>query len=116
MRQLTMWPDWIRQLPALRPPATGSRGWLIMGKDGQTAFYEFPLATTVPMHRHGPQIGFVVTGRIDLTIGDITETYSAGDSFAVPDQVEHGARIDAGTRVIEVYAQPDRHEPHGEPA
>lgn len=61
------------------------------------------------MHSHGAQWGTVVEGEITFTIGDQTRVYRPGDSYSIPAGVLHGARITAGTRVIDVFQEADRY-------
>ena len=46
------------------------------------------------------QASYVAAGRFEVTIGNATETLSAGDSFIVPSGVRHGVRaLEAGTLI-----------------
>lgn len=76
---------------------------------GLVCFFTFVKAMQLPMHAHGGQWGTVVEGEITLTIGDDTRAYRPGDSYAIPAGVQHGAMITAGTRVIDVFEEPDRY-------
>lgn len=48
-------------------------------------------------------------GEIEFTIGGVTRIYGPGDSYMIPAGVEHGAKIKAGTRAIDVFEEPDRY-------
>ncbi|WP_040703617.1 MULTISPECIES: hypothetical protein [Nocardia] len=109
------WPDWIQALPQIATGASGGRGYLIAGPHGQVVLWSFPVEARVPTHAHGPQIGVVLTGQVDLTTDTTTRTFTAGQHFGLDDQIPHSAVVAAGTRVIEVFADPDRHTPTDPP-
>ncbi|MGW0047021.1 hypothetical protein GV791_09370 [Nocardia cyriacigeorgica] len=110
------WPDWVRKLPVVDTPFPGSRGYLLAGPHGQVVFWSFPAGANVPRHQHGPQLGLVLTGQVDLAVGDIHRTVCGGKYFRLSDQEPHAAVVAPGTLVIEIFADPDRHTPAQRPA
>ncbi|MGR3679294.1 MAG: cupin domain-containing protein [Paracoccaceae bacterium] len=82
---------------------------VIRSDSGLVAFFTFVKDMELPMHSHGAQWGTVVEGEIEFTIGGETKTLRAGDSYNIPAGVEHGAKIKAGARVIDVFEEPDRY-------
>ena len=54
-------------------------------------------------HPH-EQLIYVVSGAIQLTVGDATHALSAGDSILVAGGVQHRARTDRATEVLDVFA------------
>ena len=104
-------PDFIRALPALDVPFPEEvvSTYALRAPEGLTVFFEFHRDMTLPAHRHGPQWGTVVEGEIEFTIGGETRVYTQGMSYFIPEGVEHGAEIKAGTRVIDVFAEADRY-------
>ncbi|MDY6837514.1 MAG: cupin domain-containing protein [Thermodesulfobacteriota bacterium] len=73
----------------------------------KTLMTEFLLkkGSTLPKHAHPhEQTGYLVKGRIRLSIG--TETFEAqpGDSWCIPGGVEHGAHIIEDSLAIEVFS------------
>lgn len=73
----------------------------------KTLMTEFLLkkGSTLPRHAHPhEQTGYLVKGRIRLSIG--TEKYEAqpGDSWCIPSGVEHGAEIIENSVAIEVFS------------
>ncbi|WP_067865921.1 hypothetical protein [Nocardia shimofusensis] len=103
------WPDWVQQLPVVDTPFPGCRGHLLAGPHGQIVFWSFPTGASVPRHQHGPQLGLVVAGQLQLAVGDDTRTLCSGKHFTLADRVPHAAVVAPGTLVIEVFADPDRH-------
>ncbi|MEM8597168.1 MAG: cupin domain-containing protein [Pseudomonadota bacterium] len=76
---------------------------------GLVVFFTFFKDMELPTHAHGAQWGTVVEGEITLTIGGETRTYKPGQSYTIPAGVEHGGQIKAGTRVVDVFEEPDRY-------
>jgi quercetin dioxygenase-like cupin family protein len=53
-------------------------------------------------HPH-EQLVFVVSGAIELTVGGVTHSLSAGDSILVAGDIEHQARTDRASEVLDVF-------------
>jgi quercetin dioxygenase-like cupin family protein len=73
----------------------------------KTLMTEFLLAAgnTLPMHRHmHEQTGYLVRGRIMLTIGGQEHEVTPGDSWCIAPDVEHGARILEDSVAVEVFS------------
>lgn len=61
----------------------------------------------VPEHSHmNDQVGYVVYGRLEITIGNETRVCVAGDSYAIPGGVIHFAKVIEDTLVIDVFSPP----------
>ncbi len=104
-------PDFIMALPAIDVPFPEDvvQTAVVRSDDGLVVFFTFLKDMRLPMHSHGAQWGSVIEGEIVFTIGGQTKTYGPGDSYTIPAGVEHGATIRAGTRVIDVFEEPDRY-------
>ncbi|WP_170360270.1 cupin domain-containing protein [Ruegeria arenilitoris] len=104
-------PDFITAFPKLDVPFPEDvvQTAVIRSDAGLAAFFTFLQDMELPLHSHGAQWGTVIEGEVDLTIGGITKTYRPGDSYSIPAGVEHGGQIKAGTRVIDVFEEPDRY-------
>lgn len=73
----------------------------------KTLFAEFRMeaGSKLPMHSHPhEQTGFLVTGRVRLTIGENTHDVSPGDSWCIPGNTEHSAEILEQSHAIEVFS------------
>lgn len=73
----------------------------------KTLFTEFRLkaGSLLPKHAHPQeQTGYLVSGRIRLTIGEETFEVEPGDSWCVPGNTEHQAEILADSVAIEVFS------------
>jgi quercetin dioxygenase-like cupin family protein len=59
----------------------------------------------LPRHAHPhEQTGYLVSGRIKLTVGGRSMIARPGDSWSIPGNVQHSARILEDTVAIEVFA------------
>jgi quercetin dioxygenase-like cupin family protein len=104
-------PSFFDAMPALDAPFPDSivSSHAIRSEAGLVVFFRFHQDFEVPPHSHGAQWGTVVEGEIALTIGGESRSYRPGDTYEIPAGVEHGARIKAGSLVIDVFAEPDRY-------
>jgi quercetin dioxygenase-like cupin family protein len=72
-----------------------------------TLFTEFRMekGSELPRHSHvHEQTGYLAKGNVLLTIGTEEHTVSPGDSWCIPGNVEHSARILADSVAIEVFS------------
>ncbi len=73
----------------------------------KTLMVEFLLqkGAVLPRHAHPhEQIGYLVKGRIRLTIGDDVQDLAPGDSWCIPGGVLHGAEIVEDAVAVEVFS------------
>ena len=80
-----------------------------LGHGAQMLLAEFTLAagSEVPMHSHPhDQVGYVVSGSMELTIHDETRACEEGDSYYIPGDVPHKAFVADGAVVIDVFNPP----------
>ncbi len=104
-------PDMITGLPEADIPFPGVRGWISQAPDHQVIFMDIDPIGLVAPHAHAAQWGVVVEGQMELTIGETTRVYAAGESYYVPAGVVHAARFLSRVRVIDVFGDPGRYEP-----
>ncbi|MFA4825831.1 MAG: cupin domain-containing protein [Methanoregula sp.] len=82
-----------------------ARKTLVHGKN--TLMTEFVLKkdAVLPAHQHPQeQTGYLVSGHMFLTIGDTVQEVRPGDSWMIPGNVEHRARIVADSVAVEVFS------------
>jgi quercetin dioxygenase-like cupin family protein len=61
--------------------------------------------SVLPRHAHPhEQTGYLVSGRMKLTVGRNTIDARPGDSWSIPGSVQHGAQILEDTVAIEVFS------------
>jgi quercetin dioxygenase-like cupin family protein len=73
----------------------------------KTLMVEFRIqkGAVLPKHKHPhEQIGYAVSGLVDLTIGTETNRQEPGDSWCIPGDTEHGAKAVEDSVVIEVFS------------
>ena len=112
----TEFPIFVQSLPQADLPFIGLRGWLLQSESGQVLFNESDVEVSVPEHSHGDQWGVVIDGNIELTVGNQTWTLGRGDTYFVPNGVEHRARIHPGFRAVDYFADQDRYHPRSQGA
>lgn len=73
----------------------------------ETLITEFRLSAghELPAHDHPhEQTGYLVSGRLRLTIGDETHDVGPGDSWCITSGVRHGAAVVEDAVAIEVFS------------
>jgi quercetin dioxygenase-like cupin family protein len=108
--QSEFFPPFIRALPAPDSPVPMS-AHIVPSDHVLTMFYEIADPVFVPAHRHGAQWGVVLAGSLELEVEGESATYGPGDSYFVPADALHLARISAGYKGIDVFADADRYVP-----
>ena len=67
--------------------------------------FRLPQGAVLPVHKHPhEQTGYLVSGRLDLTIGSETRRQGPGDSWCIPGDTEHGAKALADAIAVEVFS------------
>ena len=83
---------------------------LVFGKRTLLTEFRMEKASILPLHSHRhEQTGYLVTGRIKLTIGKTSRIVRQGGSWCIPGGVAHGAATLADTIAVEVFS-PVRNE------
>ena len=62
--------------------------------------------TLMPMHSHPhEQVGIIIEGEIEFTIGEETRNLKPGDVYVIPGGVEHGAQtFDQPVKAMDVFS------------
>lgn len=105
----TLFPEPITRLPRADIPLAGVSAFLSQGPGHQVIFMQFEHDVDLPEHTHEAQVGFVLAGRIDLTIGGETRPYRQGDRYYIPAGVVHSGKIHAGYADITFFDEPGRY-------
>lgn len=83
--------------------------YIYTGENLQVVEYHFPPEKTFPFHSHTDQeqMGYVVSGKIELTIDGKARTLTPGDWYHAPKTVEHGARtLEEPTVMLDIFSPP----------
>jgi len=106
----TIFPEPILKLPEADIPLEGVTAFLSQGANQQIIFMQFSKDVDLPEHSHAAQVGFVLEGKIDMTIGGVKNTYQKGDIYYIPEGVKHSGKIYAGYADITYFDQKDRYK------
>jgi quercetin dioxygenase-like cupin family protein len=99
----------IRDLPEADIPLEGVKAYLSQSDAHQVIFMEFTQEVDLPEHAHAAQVGFVLEGKIELTIGGSKSSYTKGDRYYIPEGVPHSGKIHAGYADITFFEEPMRY-------
>ncbi len=103
-------PKIISGLPKATIPIEGLSAFLFQGKTQQILFMEFDEDIDVPEHTHEAQWGVVLSGEIELTIEKKKSILRQGDSYYIPANAKHSAKIKSGYKDITLFNQKNRYE------
>lgn len=104
-------PDFIRAFSAidLPMPEEAVSTHALRSDRGLMVIFSAHRDIEVPPHAHKGQWGTVLEGTLELTIGGETWTYRPGDTYDIPPGIEHSARLKAGSKVLDIFEEPDRY-------
>ena len=108
---MVQFPELFRRLPEADIPFRSVDARLLQGSTACAIFLEAVQDTVVPEHRHGAQWGIVVDGELNLTIGSEARVRRKGEEYYIPAGVAHAAVLKKGTRIIDVFDDPNRYRP-----
>lgn len=111
MAEEPFFPEIITGLPPAELPIAGVSSHLFQGERQQFIFMSFDQDVTVPEHSHEAQWGVVLDGQIELTIGGERRVLTKGDTYYIPKDVPHSARIEKGYKDLTLFNQKDRYRP-----
>jgi len=91
--------DWIPLLTGVKYKT------LTHGEKTSLSEFNFEKGALVPAHKHPhEQTGYVISGRLMITIGSKRFEAGPGDSWNIASNVEHSAEILEDTVLIEVFS------------
>lgn len=102
-----IFPEPIRNLPQAYIPLDGVKAYISQAENQQIIFMETAKDIEVPEHSHEAWWSVVLAGKAELTVDDIRQTYSKGDSVFVPKGVKHSAKIYAGYAGVSLFDEKD---------
>ncbi|HEX9113052.1 MAG TPA: cupin domain-containing protein [Nitrospirota bacterium] len=81
------------------------RKTLVYGEKTLLTEFRLEKGAVLPEHSHPhEQTGYLVSGRIDLTIGDETHQVAPGGSWCIPGNVAHRAIAREDSVAIEIFS------------
>jgi len=91
----------IRVLPGL------TRRTLAEGKSMMSCEFTFDAHVTVPIHSHPhEQVGYIVEGRVEMSIDGEKFELRKGDTYAAPPNVPHGAYTLEPAVIVDTFCPP----------
>lgn len=104
-----VFPDPITDLPEASIPIESVTAFLSQAAGHQILFMEFDKDVELPEHAHSDQVGIVLEGKIELTIGGTKKLFEKGDRYFIPEGVVHSGKIFAGYADVTFFNEPDRY-------
>jgi quercetin dioxygenase-like cupin family protein len=78
---------------------------LVYGENTLMVEFRLDAGAALPHHSHAhEQTGYLVSGRMNLTVGGETFPAEPGDSWTIGSGVEHGAEILEDSAAVEVFS------------
>lgn len=91
--------SWHELIPGIRIST------LVHGEQTLMTRFLLQAGTTLPMHSHPhEQTGYLIKGRLTLTIDGVDHDIEPGDSWTIASGVEHGAVVRETALAIEVFS------------
>ena len=89
-------------------PLPGITGSVRSGTELSAAIFRLEPGALVPLHHHvNEEFGQVLSGRLELRVGDETSDLGEGEAFLIPGDVPHAAVAGPdGCVLLECYAPP----------
>jgi quercetin dioxygenase-like cupin family protein len=86
----------------------GVTGGVVWGEKLMLSFVKLNPNVTVQSHSHPhEQMGTVLEGKLEVTIGNESKLLKEGDIFLVPSGVEHSVKnMENQTRVLDIFSPP----------
>jgi quercetin dioxygenase-like cupin family protein len=110
MKDKNFFPPIITQHPTAKIPLDGIDSKLIQAGEQQFIFMEFNKDVEIGDHSHESQWGVVLEGEMEITIDGKYNLLKKGDSYFIPKDVIHSAKIKAGYKDMTLFNQKDRYE------
>lgn len=83
------------------------RRTLISGPNMMICEFTFDAGVDIPSHaHHHEQVGYVVKGRVKMTIDGQSFDLKSGDSYCAPSNIPHGALTLEPTIIIDTFNPP----------
>ena len=86
----------------------GVNARVVWGEKIMLSFVDLAPRSIIPGHSHPhEQMGIVLSGRFELTIGAESRLVKEGDAYLIPSNVEHSVRVlESQARALDVFSPP----------
>ena len=80
---------------------------LSWGEKSMITKMNYKIGDTVPFHKHpNEQAGYVISGKVRLRFENNDQVLTSGDSYVIPENVNHSIDIIEAGEVIDVFTPP----------
>ncbi len=80
---------------------------LAVGEKTMLTKMNYKIGDEVPKHSHpNEQNGYVISGEYLIEFGQTKEIIKEGDSYSMPQNIEHSLKVIKGGEVIDVFTPP----------
>jgi len=80
---------------------------LAVGQKSMVTKMNYKAGDNVPLHSHpNEQSGYVISGKYMIKYQDINEMLNPGDSYSIPENIDHSWEVIEGGEVIDVFSPP----------
>ena len=81
---------------------------VVTGDNAQMSFVTLEPGATVPLHDHPhEQMGYVMDGDFEFTIGDETRRVKTGNKYVIPGGITHGiSKVYVRSLALDVFSPP----------
>ena len=108
--QLRDYPEVITRLPEADIKFEGIRAWILQSEEHQLVFFEMKASASAPEHSHDyVQWGFMIKGKMELTVNGEKRIVESGDEYVIPAQAKHSARFLVKSRLIDFFSEKNRY-------
>ncbi|NWJ52870.1 MAG: cupin domain-containing protein [Bacteroidetes bacterium] len=77
---------------------------LAVGLQSMVTKMNYKVGDNVPLHAHpNEQSGYVISGKYRIKVGDLSEILTSGDSYSIPENIEHAWEVIEEGEVIDVF-------------
>jgi quercetin dioxygenase-like cupin family protein len=80
---------------------------LVVGQKSMVTRMNYKVGDMVPLHSHpNEQSGYVISGKYRIKYQHINEILTSGDSYSIPENIEHSWEVIEGGEVIDLFTPP----------
>ena len=80
---------------------------LSSGQKSMITKMNYKIGDSVPLHKHpNEQAGYVISGKIRLQFENNNQILTNGDSYVIPENVNHSIEVIEAGEVIDVFTPP----------
>ena len=77
---------------------------LAVGQQSMVTKMNYKVGNDVPLHSHpNEQSGYVISGKYRIKVQNLIETLTPGDSYSIPENIEHAWEVIEEGEVIDVF-------------